>query len=228
MTHPYPSSPLCVYIKQHTQEGVIILIDKPLHWTSFDVVNKLKKKYAIKKIGHAGTLDPLAKGLLIICTGKKTKQISQYQDLLKTYVGTMVIGKTTPSIDLETDFNSQKNYRHITTKQIHHVFKKFFGYIPQIPPQYSAVKIKGKRAYQKIRQGESVELKPKIVFIKSMTITHIHLPAIRFKVVCGKGFYIRSLVQDIGKQLGVGAYLAALQRTQIGEFTLEKAYSIKI
>ncbi len=204
-----------------------LLMHKPLHWSSFDVVKKIQKTHHIKKVGHAGTLDPLATGLLIICTGNKTKTIGEYQNLNKVYTGAMVLGKTTPSIDLETDFTHTTDYHHITQQQVEDVCKTFQGTITQTPPQYSAVKVRGKRAYKTIRQGESVIIKPKQVTVEKITITCIQLPAVYFQVVCGKGFYIRSLVHDIGKKLGVGAYLAALKRVQIGSFLLKNAWTIE-
>ena len=206
--------------------GTVLAIDKPLHWTSFDVVKKLRSALNIKKVGHAGTLDPLATGLLLLCTGSKTKMIHHYQGLEKVYTGEMVLGKTTPSIDLETAFDSEVTYDHLTLADIHQQVAPFVGTITQVPPAYSAVKVQGKRAYEKARQGQSPVLRPREVFVRSLELTDIQLPSIRFKVVCGKGTYIRSLVRDFGQQLGVGAYLKALCRTHIGTFSLEEAYAL--
>jgi tRNA pseudouridine55 synthase len=207
-------------------EGTVLGLHKPLYWTSFDVVKKLRSIFSLKKIGHAGTLDPLATGLLLVCTGKKTKTISHYQSLEKVYTGEMVLGKTTPSIDLETDFDSETPYEHITKTAIYALAPSFIGSIHQIPPAYSAIKTHGERAYKKARQGQAIILAPRQVFIRSFVITSIELPSIKFEVTCGKGTYIRSLVHDFGKQLGVGAYLHALCRTRIGSFRVEDAYRV--
>lgn len=206
--------------------GTVLAINKPLHWTSFDVVKKLRSILRIKKVGHAGTLDPLATGLLIVCTEEQTKTIHQYQDLEKVYKGEMILGKTTPSIDLETDFDSETPYAHITIATIHKLIPAFLGTIEQVPPAYSAVKLHGKRAYKSVRQGTYPTLLPRKVFIRSFVITSVKLPSIQFEVTCGKGAYIRSLVRDFGQQLGVGAYLKALCRTRIGTFLLEDAHDI--
>jgi len=208
---------------QNSAEGNILLIDKPYKWTSFDVVKKIRKQLGVRKVGHAGTLDPLATGLLIICTGKMTKQISSFLNLEKEYIGKMVIGKTTPSFDLETDFDSEKDWTSISKSQIIFESKKFLGEIDQIPPIYSAIKVNGKRAYEKARSGEKFKLHPRSVTIKSFNIIEVNLPEITFKVVCSKGTYMRSLVRDFGKKLGVGAYLANLKRTRIGNYKLEDA-----
>jgi tRNA pseudouridine55 synthase len=209
------------------EEGTVLAFNKPLYWTSFDVVKKLRSILNVKKIGHAGTLDPLATGLLLICTGKKTKTISYYQDLEKVYTGEMVLGKTTPSIDLETDFDSEQPCEHITEAAIYQLAPTFVGYIQQTPPAYSAIKSHGERAYKKARKGQKMILAPRQIFIQSFVITSINLPSIKFEVTCGKGTYIRSLVHDFGKQLGVGAYLHTLCRTRIGSFRLEDAYHIE-
>ena len=207
-------------------EGVILAVNKPLHWTSFDVIKKLRAAFSVKKIGHAGTLDPLATGLLLVCTGKKTKSISHYQGLVKSYTGEMILGRTTPSIDLETAFDSETPYEHVTAAAIQQLVPTFVGHISQKPPAYSAIKIQGKRAYKKARQGQTANLSPRQVFIQSFLITSINMPRIQFEVTCGKGTYIRSLVRDFGQQLGVGAYLNTLCRTRIGDFTLEDAYDV--
>ncbi|MEM9416879.1 MAG: tRNA pseudouridine(55) synthase TruB [Bacteroidota bacterium] len=209
------------------QEGMVLSINKPLHWTSFDVIKKLRSAWAVKKIGHAGTLDPLATGLLLVCTGKKTKSISQYQDLEKVYTGTMVLGKTTPSIDLETAFDSERPYDHVTEAVIQQLARTFVGAIEQVPPAYSALKMQGERAYKKARQGQEIKLAPRPVFIHSLIITTVNLPSVDFEVTCSKGTYIRSLVRDLGEGLGTGAYLSRLCRTRIGDFRLEEAYEVE-
>ena len=206
-------------------QGEVLLIDKPLRWTSFDVVKKIKHQVKAK-VGHAGTLDPLATGLLILCTGKMTKQIERFQAQEKEYTGTFVLGKTTPSIDLETDFNSEQATDHLTARHVEEVMKSFVGKIEQVPPQHSAIKVDGARAYKKARQGKAVVLKSRTVIISSLEITRTDLPTVDFRMVCSKGTYVRSLVRDIGQQLGVGAYLAALCRTRIGDHHLEDAYSV--
>ncbi len=208
-------------------EGQLLLINKPLRWTSFDVVNKLRYKLKIKKIGHAGTLDPLATGLLIICTGKMTKRIDEYQAQEKEYTGKFVIGQTTPSHDLETKVSEKKDILAITEGQIHLAVKKFIGTIQQIPPIHSAIKVDGKRSYNLAREGKEVELKPREVTVSEFEITTIEKPVIGFRIVCSKGTYIRSLARDFGNELGVGAYLAELCRTRIGNYKLEQAISLE-
>jgi tRNA pseudouridine55 synthase len=209
------------------EEGAMLLIDKPLTWTSFDVVKKVRSILKVAKIGHAGTLDPLATGLLILCTGQKTKQISYYQDLPKVYTGQLVLGKTTPSIDLETAFDSHMPYDHVTETAILELAKTFVGTIHQVPPAYSAIKIDGTRAYKKARKGDQPTLQPRQVTIEEFIVTSINLPQVDFKITCSKGTYIRSLVRDFGQQLGTGAYLAQLCRTQIGPYALEDAYDLE-
>ncbi|HMR55912.1 MAG TPA: tRNA pseudouridine(55) synthase TruB [Cyclobacteriaceae bacterium] len=204
----------------------VLLINKPLEWTSFDVVNKLRGKLKIKKIGHAGTLDPLATGLLILCTGKMTKRIDEYQAQEKEYTGTFVIGQTTPSHDLETDVSVPIEIDHLTDDIILRAAQKFTGTIQQIPPLHSAIKVGGKRAYALARKGEEVVLKPREVTISTFEITNITKPHIRFRIVCSKGTYIRSLARDFGNELGTGAYLAELCRTRIGEFKLADAQEL--
>lgn len=211
---------------QKLNEGMVLAINKPQQWTSFDVVKKLRSALSVKKIGHTGTLDPLATGLLLVCTGKKTKEISYYQELEKVYTGELVLGKTTPSIDLETAFDSEMPYDHITEAAIHSLVPTFIGTISQVPPVYSAIKTQGERAYKKARKGQQADLAPRQVFIQSLLITSINIPSLKFEVTCGKGTYIRSLVRDFGKELGVGAYLSELCRTRIGDFKLEKAYEV--
>ena len=204
----------------------MLLINKPLEWTSFDVVNKLRHRLKIKKIGHAGTLDPLATGLLIICTGKMTKQIDGFQAQEKEYVGKFVVGQTTPSYDLETEPGEPRDIGLITEDQIRKTTQQFIGRIQQIPPLHSAIKIDGKRAYELARKGIEQELKPREVEIKEFEITNVDKPWVSFRVVCSKGTYVRSLARDFGNALGVGAYLAELCRTRIGHFKLENALTI--
>jgi tRNA pseudouridine55 synthase len=215
------------------KNGQILLIDKPLNWTSFQVVNKLRwgirKRFGLKKIkvGHAGTLDPLATGLLVICTGKLTKTISELQAQTKEYTGTIHLGATTPSYDLETEINRSWPISHITSEMIHEAATHFTGAIDQSPPIYSAVKQDGVRLYEKARKGEEVEIKMRKVEIYSFEITAINLPEVDFRVSCSKGTYIRSLAHDFGKHLHSGAYLSSLCRTKSGDFDLDKAESIE-
>jgi tRNA pseudouridine55 synthase len=210
-------------------EGQMILIDKPLGWTSFDVVRKLKFAIRAKKIGHAGTLDPLASGLLILCTEKMTKHIDSYQAQEKEYTGTLVLGKTTPSVDLETPFDAIYPIEHIQTEHITAATARLTGSIEQVPPLYSAVMIDGKRAYSKARKGDmeaEASLKVRNVIISLFETDASRFPEVDFRIVCSKGTYIRSLVRDLGKLLESGAYLAALRRTRIGEFKVEDALGI--
>lgn len=209
------------------QKGEVILIDKPLEWTSFDVVNKLRYQIKLKKIGHAGTLDPLATGLLILCTGKMTKQIEQFQAQEKEYEGTLVLGKTTPSIDLETDFDSESPFDHLTTEDLEKARQQFLGEIKQVPPIYSAIKIDGERLYKKARQGKEAIIKEREVTIQAFELTRVALPEVDFRIVCSKGTYIRSIVSDFGKILNAGAYLSRLRRTRNGDFHVKDAYQIQ-
>ncbi|MFW5760562.1 MAG: tRNA pseudouridine(55) synthase TruB [Cyclobacteriaceae bacterium] len=214
-------------MSNHTSpEGEILLINKPLGWTSFDVVKKLRNLLKIKKIGHAGTLDPLASGLLILCTGRKTKKINEFQEQEKEYEGTLVIGKTTPSVDLETEFDNERDYTHITEDDLKAAARHLTGYISQIPPLYSAVKVQGERAYNLARSQRKAALEPRMVEIKQFSLQKIEIPEVHFKVVCSKGTYIRSLVRDMGEHLGTGAYLCALKRTRIGDFSITDARQI--
>lgn len=208
-------------------EGKVLLINKPYRWTSFDVVNKLRGKFRIKKIGHAGTLDPLATGLLIVCLGKMTKRIDEYMGMEKEYTGTMILGQTTPSHDLETEISGFRNISHITDQQIYDALIPLTGKISQLPPLHSAIRVAGKRAYSYARKGHDLELQPRNVEVSVFEITRIHLPALDFRIVCSKGTYIRSLVRDLGEALGVGAYMASLCRTRIGPFRLEDAMTIE-
>jgi tRNA pseudouridine55 synthase len=204
----------------------VLLVNKPLRWTSFDVVNKLRNQLKIKKIGHAGTLDPLATGLLIICTGKFTKQIDSYQQQEKEYTGTLILGQTTPSHDLETETTQAVPVNHLSPEQLEACRKKFIGTTSQIPPMHSAIKVDGKRAYELARKGVERELKPREVVIAEFE-WKVELPIIHFRVVCTKGTYIRSLARDVGNELGVGAYLSSLCRTRIGNFKLADARTIE-
>ncbi len=204
----------------------VLLLNKPLGWTSFDVVNKLRKKLKIKKIGHAGTLDPLATGLLVICTGKMTKQIDGYQAQEKEYTGKLILGQTTPSHDLETPVTEPVSIEHLSESDLITAAKKFQGTIQQVPPLHSAIKIDGKRAYAFARKGKEVELKPREVVVSTFEITEVQKPTITFRIVCSKGTYIRSLARDFGNELGVGAYLSELCRTRIGDFKLEQALTL--
>lgn len=204
-------------------EGKVLLLDKPIGWTSFNMVQKVRYLTRVTKVGHAGTLDPLATGLLIICTGKYTKQINTYMGMTKEYTGTMVIGATTPTYDLESEPENFKNIDHISTDQIHLATQQFIGPILQMPPQHSAIKKDGKRLYESARQGIEVKVDPRPITIESFEITKIELPTLDFKVVCSTGTYIRSLVKDFGDALGVGAYMSALRRTRIGDFKIEDA-----
>ncbi|MEX8547429.1 MAG: tRNA pseudouridine(55) synthase TruB [Mucilaginibacter sp.] len=209
-------------------EGELLLINKPYQWTSFDVVGKIRNAFKpLKlKVGHAGTLDPLATGLLIICTGKLTKQIDTFQAEEKEYTGTMVLGATTPSYDLETSVGQTFSLDGITEEQIQANCKAFLGEINQFPPAHSAIKINGERLYEKARRGEEVERRTRKVTINEFEITRIELPEIDFRVVCSKGTYIRSLVHDFGAALNNGAYLSKLTRTRSGNFNLTDAYEV--
>ena len=204
-------------------EGKVLLLDKPIGWTSFNMVQKVRHLTKVTKVGHAGTLDPLATGLLIICTGKFTKQINTYMGMTKEYTGTLVIGATTPTYDLESEPENFQPIDHITEEQIKAATKQFVGAILQMPPQHSAIKKDGKRLYESARQGVEVKVDPRPITIESFEITHIDLPKIDFKVVCSTGTYIRSLVKDFGDALGVGAYMSALRRTKIGAFNVDDA-----
>jgi tRNA pseudouridine55 synthase len=209
-------------------EGELLLVNKPYQWTSFDVVGKLRNSFKpLKlKVGHAGTLDPLATGLLIICTGKMTKQIDSFQAEEKEYTGTMVLGATTPSYDMETEPNETFDTSNLTEAQIRNACVQFTGDIQQYPPAHSAIKIDGERLYEKARRGEEVELRLRSVTISEFEITRIALPEVDFKVVCSKGTYIRSLVHDFGKALGNGAYLSNLTRTRSGNFKLADSWEV--
>lgn len=211
---------------QEEPQGKIILIDKPYRWTSFDVVNYVKR--AIKmKVGHAGTLDPLATGLLILCAGKKTKEITHYQGLPKEYTGTFFIGATTPCFDLEKEPDTFYPTEHITEEMIRSLAVRMTGEQDQVPPLFSAKKVEGKRAYEMARAGSGHELKANRVTIEVFEITRIELPEVDFRIRCSKGTYIRSIARDFGVELGSGAYLKALRRTAIGEFRVEDAMTME-
>ena len=215
------------------QDGQILMIDKPLHWTSFQAVNKmkwlLKSKLGLKKvkIGHAGTLDPLASGLLIVCTGKFTKTITEIQSQVKEYTGTIYIGATTPSYDLETEIDQTFPTVHISEELIHQTTAKFIGEIDQKPPIFSAIKKDGKRLYEHARAGETVEIAFRKTTIHEFKITRVALPEVDFRVVCSKGTYIRSLAYDFGIALESGAHLTALRRTRIGDYSVDDAMQIE-
>ncbi|MCF8227722.1 MAG: tRNA pseudouridine(55) synthase TruB [Bacteroidales bacterium] len=214
------------------QEGETLLINKPLDWTSFNVVSKIR--YIIRhntgikkiKVGHAGTLDPKATGLLIICTGRNTKKIQQYQDSDKDYTGSFLLGKSTPSFDTETDIDHEYPITHIHEELIRETAQKFLGEQEQIPPIFSAIQVKGKRAYNYARNKEQLELKARKIHIHEFQIEKVDVPSITFRILCSKGTYIRSLARDFGKALSSGAYLSSLCRTRIGEFKLEDAMEI--
>ena len=219
--------------KTSVTEGQLLLIDKPLNWTSFQVVNKirweLKNKFGIKKlkVGHAGTLDPLATGLLLVCTGKMTKKISEIQALVKEYTGTFTLGATTPSYDLETPIDGTFPIDHLDDNALKEVINQFTGVVDQYPPVFSAIKKDGKRLYEYARKGEEIKIKSRQVEILAFELTKIKLPTIDFYVKCSKGTYIRSLANDYGKALGSGAHLSSLRRTAIGLHRIEDAYTIE-
>ena len=213
-------------------QGEVLLINKPLHWTSFQLVNKLrwliKRKLGIKKIkvGHAGTLDPLASGLMIICTGKKTKEISQHQAAEKEYIAKLKLGATTPSYDGETEETYFYPTKHISKELVIGVCDQFIGEIEQLPPIFSAIKVKGKKLYESARKGNKVEIKPRIIRVNELEIINMDLPYIKLRVSCSKGTYIRSLAHDLGKAMNTGAWLCELQRTKIGSETIKNAIDI--
>jgi tRNA pseudouridine55 synthase len=215
------------------EHGEIILVNKPYHWTSFDVVNfvryYIKSQPGLKKIkvGHAGTLDPLATGLLILCTGRMTKQIEQFKEFDKEYTGTFTIGATTPSYDLETEVNQTFSFENVTEETIHTTAQELTGNHEQLPPLFSAVKIKGVRAYEYARKEQEITIKPKQVSIPVFEITSIDFPVITFRIVCSKGTYIRAIARDFGEKLQCGAYLSSLCRTRIGIYSLKDAYELE-
>lgn len=208
------------------EEGQILLINKPVNWTSFDVVKKLRHALNVKKIGHAGTLDPLATGLLIIGTGKFTKKLNDLQGLDKTYEGIIEIGKTTPSFDLETEFDSEADFSHLVEADFIKVKEELTGALSQVPPAHSAIKIGGERAYKKARKNIAVKMEPRAVHIHSLKIGLENLPEISFESRVSKGTYIRSLARDFGEKLGVGGYLKKLVRTSVGDYQLSEAHEL--
>jgi len=219
--------------KEDFESGKVILINKEKKWTSFDVVKKiknlLKEKFLFKKIkvGHAGTLDPLATGLLIVCIGKATKKISDFQNLKKTYSGELTLGATTPSFDLETKVNKTYDLSKISDKNILKVKDSFVGENFQKPPIYSAIKVDGERLYKKARRGDKIEVKPRKIFIYDFQITDISIPKVSFKISCSKGTYIRSIANDFGNKLANGAYLSMLKRDKIGEYSINDAITVE-
>lgn len=209
------------------EQGQILLIDKPVEWTSFDVVRKIRNLIKIKKVGHAGTLDPLATGLLIVCTGRFTKKINEYMAQEKEYTGTLTLGATTPTYDLESEPRNFKDLTVISEELIANATKQFIGEIMQVPPAHSAIKIGGKRVYELSRQGKEVVIEPRKITIMQFDIEKIEMPVVHFRVICSTGTYIRSLAHDFGAALGCGAYLSGLCRTRIGAYKLEDAKSIQ-
>lgn len=207
-------------------EGQVILIDKPFHWSSFKVIRKIRQATRVKKVGHAGTLDPMATGLLIVATGKKTKSIHEYQSLSKTYTGTITLGKKSASMDTETEIISENPVLHITEEDIYKVRDEFIGVIEQIPPMYSAVKYKGKNLYHLARKGKVVERKAREVVVSGFKIRKINLPEIEFEITCSKGTYIRVIANDFGEKLDCGGLLSSLRRTKIGNYAVENAMSV--
>ena len=213
--------------KPDYEAGEVVLIDKSQRKSSFDCVYKVRKQVEVKKVGHAGTLDPIATGLVIICTGRMTKEISKIQNQEKNYVGIITLGKTTASYDSETPFESEKDFSGVTNEDILSTRNCFIGLINQIPPMYSAVKIKGKALYKYARKGIEVERKSREVVVSKFEITGIDLPDIHFDITCTKGTYIRVIAHDFGQKLGCGAYLKSLRRTRIGEYNVEDAFTIE-
>jgi len=209
------------------EQGQVLLIDKPLHWTSADVVRKIRNNVRTKKVGHAGTLDPLATGLLIICTGKFTKRINEFMAKEKEYTGSFTLGATTPTFDLESEPEKFKDITDLNPAQIRESTSGFMGEILQVPPIHSAIKKDGKRAYELARKGKEVKLEPRKISITEFEITTIDLPKVHFRVVCSTGTYIRSLANDFGESLGCGAYLSSLCRTRIGEFKVSQAMTLE-
>ncbi|MDR2911267.1 MAG: tRNA pseudouridine(55) synthase TruB [Bacteroidales bacterium] len=219
-------------IKYDFLGGEVLLFDKNINWTSFDLVQKVRnvlcRKMGIKKlkVGHAGTLDPLATGLMILCTGRATKRIEEFQNGTKEYIATLKIGATTPSFDMETDEDSVFDFSHVTEKKFEDACLTFIGETNQVPPVFSAVKVNGKRAFDYAREGKDLKLKPKKIIIETIETTAFEPPFVKIKIVCSKGTYIRALARDIGKELKCGAYLSELRRTKIGEFNVEDAVNI--
>lgn len=215
------------FSKASFEAGQVLLIDKPLHWTSFDVVRKLRNLIHIKKIGHAGTLDPLATGLLIVCTGKFTKRINEYMAQEKEYTGTFTLGAVTPTYDLESEPENFKPVEGITAEQLNEAAAKMTGEIMQVPPAHSAIKVDGKRVYELARAGKEVKLEPRKVTIKEFEIREVSLPVVHFRIICSTGTYIRSMANDFGVLLSCGAYLSSLRRTRIGDFSASDAFTME-
>jgi tRNA pseudouridine55 synthase len=209
------------------EEGQVLLINKPLEWTSFDVVRKIRNLIKIKKVGHAGTLDPLATGLLILCTGKFTKRINEYMAQEKEYTGTFTMGATTPTYDLESEPGNFTDYGQLSQEQLQQIAQQFTGDILQVPPMHSAIKKDGIRVYELARKGQTIELEPRRITIKAFDIVTVALPVVHFRVVCSTGTYIRSLAHDLGQAAGCGAYLSSLCRTRIGQFKVEDAMNME-
>lgn len=224
---------MALYTKDEILNGQLLLVDKPLHWTSFQAVNAIKwdirKKFDLKKIkiGHAGTLDPLASGLLLICVGKFTKKINEFQGLPKEYKGIITLGSTTPSYDLETEIDKTYSTNHITKEKVLETLSEFTGVITQKPPIFSALKKDGKRLYEYARKGEQIEIKSRNVEVFEFEIIGFQLPNIEFRILCSKGTYIRSIAHDFGKALNSGAHLSALRRTKIGDYNVNIAMTPK-
>jgi len=208
------------------QFGEVILVDKPVGWTSFKVIHVIRKAIGVKKVGHAGTLDPLASGLLIVCTGKKTKEIEKYQAFEKTYTGTFLFGKSSPSMDLETEISKESSLEGIYESQIFSARDSFLGTLLQIPPMYSAIKYKGKSLYKLARKGKSIKREPREISISKFEINKIFLPYVDFEITCSKGTYIRVIANDIGEKLGCGGLLSSLRRINIGDYSVENALNV--
>lgn len=208
------------------QAGEAILIDKPSGWTSFQVVDKIRRAVQVKRVGHAGTLDPLATGLLILCTGKKTKEITRFQELKKTYTGKIMLGKTSPSMDMETEITVTDPQVNLTADQILNARESFTGKIMQVPPMFSAVKVNGKSLYKIARKGREVAREPREVEIYKFEIKNISIPEIEFEIICSKGTYIRAIANDLGEKLGCGGILGSLRRTAIGEYSVNNALKV--
>lgn len=215
------------YTKENFEQGQVLLFDKPFQWTSFDVIGRTRKITGIRKVGHAGTLDPLATGLLIVCTGKFTKRINEFMGQEKEYTGTFTLGATTPTYDLESKPENFKPFDHLSVEQIKAATIPFTGVIQQVPPAHSAIKQGGKRVYELARQGKEVKMEPRTVTVKEFEITAVELPVVHFRVICSTGTYIRSLAFDFGNELGCGAYLSRLCRTRIGESLLANAMTME-
>ncbi len=208
-------------------EGELLLVDKPKGWTSFDVVNKIRHLFRVRRVGHAGTLDPLATGLLIVCTGPRTKELGAFLDLRKEYAGEMRLGGRTESFDADTPVVEERSIEGITEQQVHEALRRFVGTQEQVPPMWSAVKVKGRPLYRYARKGVEVERNPRTVDVHSLSATRIALPFVEFAVACSKGTYVRAIVDGIGRHLGCGAYLTALRRTRIGPYDVEDALTIE-